>query len=187
MCRGVLSRFGGAAGVDQRVERTVDGWREWSSRLDIGGVDAEPATRSALVLRAMTYARTRALVGEATTSLAEARGARGARNWDYRYTWIRDSALAVRTMARLGYEEEARGFRRFIERSAAGNAKDLQIAFGVGGERRLTELELEHLEGHRRAGPVRIGNSAADQAQLDASGQLLDQSWRWYQRGHEPD
>jgi GH15 family glucan-1,4-alpha-glucosidase len=179
--------IGGAAGVDDRVERTVELWREWSSRLEMDGADREPAARSALVLRALTYAPSGAVVAAPTTSLPEGRGARGGRNWDYRFTWIRDSTLAVRTMARLGYEEEARGFRQFIERSAAGKAKDLQIAFGIGGERRLTELELDHLDGYRGAKPVRIGNSAAGQVQLDAYGQLLDQSWRWYQRGHEPD
>lgn len=178
---------GGAGGVDQRLDETIASWREWSSRLDIEGADAEAAERSAIVLQALTYTPTGAIVAAPTTSLPEGRGSRGARNWDYRYTWIRDSALAVRTMARLGCEEEAQGFRRFIERSAAGNAKDLQILFGVRGERRLTELELGHLEGYRGAEPVRVGNSAAGQLQLDAYGQLLDQSWRWYERGHEPD
>ena len=182
-----VSDIGGANGVDQRVERTVATWREWSERLEIEGADAEPAARSAVVLQALTYTPTGAIVAAPTTSLPAGRGGRGSRNWDYRYTWIRDSTLAVRTMARLGCEEEAEGFRRFIERSAAGNAKDLQILFGVGGERRLTELELDHLEGYRGAQPIRIGNSAAGQLQLDAYGQLLDQSWRWYQRGHEPD
>jgi GH15 family glucan-1,4-alpha-glucosidase len=184
---GDVPDVGGAAGVDERLDDTVASWREWSSRLDLEGADAEAAARSAIVLQALTYTPTGAIVAAPTTSLPEGRGGRGARNWDYRYTWIRDSALAVRTMARLGCEEEAQGFRRFVERSAAGNAKDLQILFGVGGERRLTELELSHLEGYRGAAPVRIGNSASGQLQLDAFGQLLDQSWRWYERGHEPD
>jgi GH15 family glucan-1,4-alpha-glucosidase len=179
--------IGGSAGVDRRVEETVAAWREWSARLDIEGADAEAAARSAIVLQALTYTPTGAIVAAPTTSLPEGRGSRGGRNWDYRYTWIRDSALAVRTMARLGCEEEAQGFRRFVERSAAGNAKDLQILFGVEGERRLTELELSHLEGYHGATPVRIGNKASGQLQLDAYGQLLDQSWRWYERGHEPD
>ena len=179
--------IGGSAGVDRRVEETVAAWREWSARLDIEGADAGAAARSAIVLQALTYTPTGAIVAAPTTSLPEGRGSRGGRNWDYRYTWIRDSALAVRTMARLGCEEEAQGFRRFVERSAAGNAKDLQILFGVEGERRLTELELSHLEGYHGATPVRIGNKASGQLQLDAYGQLLDQSWRWYERGHEPD
>ena len=179
--------IGGSVGVDRRVEETVAAWREWSARLDIEGADAGAAARSAIVLQALTYTPTGAIVAAPTTSLPEGRGSRGGRNWDYRYTWIRDSALAVRTMARLGCEEEAQGFRRFVERSAAGNAKDLQILFGVEGERRLTELELSHLEGYHGATPVRIGNKASGQLQLDAYGQLLDQSWRWYERGHEPD
>jgi len=185
---GNVPDIGGGAGVDERVEGTIDWWREWSSRLTLDDEgDGAAARRSAIVLKALTYEPTGAIVAAPTTSLPEGRGARGPRNWDYRYTWIRDSALAVRTMAQLGAEEEAHGFRSFIERSAAGNAKDLQILFGVGGERRLSELDLEHLEGYRGATPVRVGNSAHGQVQLDAYGQLLDQSWRWYERGHEPD
>jgi GH15 family glucan-1,4-alpha-glucosidase len=184
---GELPDPGGPDGVDERLERTASAWRKWASRLDVEGADAPAAKRSAIVLQALTYAPTGAVVAAPTTSLPEGRGSRGSRNWDYRYSWIRDSALAVRSMARLGCEEEARDLRRFVERSAAGNAKDLQIMFGVGGERRLVELELDHLEGYRGAGPVRIGNGAAEQLQLDAYGQLLDQSWRWYERGHEPD
>lgn len=182
-----LPDVGGHAGIDQRVEDTVSSWREWSSGLATEGPDANAAVRSAIVLQALTFTPTGAIAAAPTTSLPEGRKCRGSRNWDYRYSWIRDSTLAVRTMARLGREEEAEGFRRFVERSAAGNAKDLQILFGVGGERRLTELELDHLEGYRGASPVRVGNTASEQVQLDAYGQLLDQSWRWYERGHEPD
>jgi GH15 family glucan-1,4-alpha-glucosidase len=178
---------GGGAGVDERLERTVESWRRWSSRMDVADVDEPAARRSAIVLQALTYVPTGAVAAAPTTSLPEGRGAAGCRNWDYRFSWIRDSALGVRTLAQMGWEEEAIGFRRFIERSAAGNAKDLQIMFGVGGERRLTEVELSHLEGYRGAKPVRVGNLASGQVQLDAYGQLLDQSWRWYQRGHEPD
>jgi len=184
---GTVPDIGGAGGIDQRVEETIASWQKWSSRLNLEGADAASASRSAIVLQALTYTPTGAIVAAPSASLPEGRGSGGGRNWDYRYTWIRDSALAVRTMAQLGCEEEAEGFRRFIERSAAGNAKDLQILFGVGGERRLPELELSHLEGYRGAAPVRIGNAAAGQLQLDAYGQLLDQSWRWYERGHEPD
>ena len=180
-------RPGDRSAIDRRVEETIDWWRRWSSRQRLTGPDAAGAARSAMVLKALSYAPTGALAAAATTSLPEGRGARGSRNWDYRYSWIRDSALAVRSLARLGFDQEAEGFRRFIERSAAGNAKDLQIVYGLGGERRLTEEEIPHLEGYNGAGPVRIGNDAVRQMQLDAYGMLLEQSWRWYERGHEPD
>ena len=178
---------GDPAAIDERLESTIQSWRDWSSRMDMADGDKPAAARSAIVLQALTYTPTGAVVAAPSTSLPEGLGARGGRNWDYRFSWIRDSALAVRTLARMGWEEEAQGFRRFIERSAAGNAKDLQILFGVGGERRLTELELSHMQGYRGAKPVRVGNLASGQVQLDAYGQLLDQSWRWYERGHEPD
>ncbi|HMC05957.1 MAG TPA: glycoside hydrolase family 15 protein [Solirubrobacterales bacterium] len=175
------------AGMDRRVEETIEGWREWSARQQLRGGDAKAAARSAIVLKALSYAPTGALAAAATTSLPEGRAAKGGRNWDYRFSWIRDSALAVRSLARLGFEDEADGFRRFIERSAAGNAKDLQVMYGLGGERRLQAVDVEHLEGYNGAAPVRVGNDAVTQLQLDSYGQLLEQSWRWYQRGHEPD
>ncbi len=177
----------GADEVGRRLEQTIERWREWAERLDVSGPDAGGATRSAIVLKALTYEPTGAIAAAATTSLPEGRGCAGERNWDYRYSWIRDSALAVRSLARLGYESEAEAFRRFAERSSAGNAKDLQVVYGLGGERRLTEQALDHLEGYRGASPVRIGNAAVTELQLDAYGQLLDQSWQWYGRGHEPD
>jgi GH15 family glucan-1,4-alpha-glucosidase len=111
---------------------------------------------------------------------------KGVRNWDYRYSWIRDSTLAARSLGDLGCDSEADSFRRFIERSAAGNAEDLQIMYGVGGERRQQEIDLG-LEGYRKAKPVRIGNEASEQVQLDVLGQLIQQSWHWFERGHEPD
>jgi GH15 family glucan-1,4-alpha-glucosidase len=100
---------------------------------------------------------------------------------------VRDSALAAHSLAELGCEEDADAFRRFVERSAAGHADDLQVLFGVGGERRLGEEEMEHLSGYRGATPVRAGNAAAEQFQLDAYGQILDQSWGWHCRGNSPD
>jgi GH15 family glucan-1,4-alpha-glucosidase len=171
--------------IDRRLEQTVASSRAWSESLSPKGPDAAGNLRSALVLRALTYTPTGAIAAAATTSLPEAAG--GERNWDYRFSWIRDSALAVRTLAELGYEDEADAFRRFVERSAAGNAKDLQVLFGIAGEHRIGEQVLDQLAGYRGAKPVRVGNSASGQLQLDAFGYLLDQSWRWYGRGHEPD
>ena len=171
--------------LDRRLEETLEWWREWSGAVRLGGPDAAGATRSAITLKGLTYEPTGAMSAAATTSVPEGIGT--GNNWDYRFSWIRDAGLAVRSLARLGFEAEADAFRRFIERSAAGNAHDLQNAFGLEGERRLIEMELEHLEGYRGSGPVRIGNAAATQLQLDCYGQLVEQSWRWYERGHEPD
>jgi GH15 family glucan-1,4-alpha-glucosidase len=128
------------------------------------------------------------MVAAPTTSLPEApRGKGERRTWDYRYTWIRDAALATHCLTELGHDDEADAFRRFIERSAAGRAGDLRVFYGVGGERRLPELQLEHLSGWEGAQPVRAGNAASAQLQLDAYGHLVQQSYNWAQLGHPPD
>ncbi|HET8639100.1 MAG TPA: glycoside hydrolase family 15 protein [Solirubrobacterales bacterium] len=173
--------------VDDALEQTVAWWRKWFSRLEGEALRLEGVGRSAAVLRALSYAPTGAIVAAPTTSLPEARDLSGERNWDYRFSWVRDSALAAHSLAELGCEEDADAFRRFVERSAAGHADDLQVLFGVGGERRLGEEEMEHLSGYRGAAPVRAGNAAAEQFQLDAYGQILDQSWGWHCRGNSPD
>jgi GH15 family glucan-1,4-alpha-glucosidase len=170
--------------LDRALDDTIAFWEGWVGGLSITSDDAPENVRSALTLKALSYDRTGALVAAPTASLPESAG--GERNWDYRYSWIRDSTLAARSLGDLGCDKEADAFRRFIERSAAGNAEDLQIMYGVGGERRQEEIHLE-LEGYGGAQPVRIGNEAAKQVQLDILGQLVEQSWRWYERGHEPD
>ena len=111
--------------VDEALERTVERWRKWFSRLDGDGLDLEEVGRSALTLKALSYEPTGAIVAAPTTSLPEARDLSGERNWDYRYSWVRDSALAAHSLAELGCEEDADAFRRFVERSAAGHADDL--------------------------------------------------------------
>ncbi|TML25319.1 MAG: glycoside hydrolase family 15 protein [Actinobacteria bacterium] len=171
--------------LDRRLDTTLRWWRTFARGCQTEGPDAAGVLRSALVVKALTHAPTGALVAAPTTSLPEVPG--GSANWDYRYSWIRDSVLSVRALAELGREAEADGFRRFVARSAAGHAEDLQIVYGVGGERRLVELELEELEGWRGARPVRVGNAAARQLQLDAPGEILNQTWRWCERGHTPD
>ena len=170
--------------LDRALDDTIAFWENWSSELTMSSDDRAGMVRSALTLKALTYDRTGALVAAPTSSLPEREG--GERNFDYRYSWIRDSTLAARSLGDLGCDREADAFRRFIERSAAGNAEDLQIMYGVGGERRQDELDLD-LEGYGGAKPVRIGNEASKQTQLDVLGQLVEQSWRWYERGHEPD
>jgi GH15 family glucan-1,4-alpha-glucosidase len=171
--------------IDERLEETVGWWRRWVERATGRRAVTAEARRSAIVLKALTHAPTGAVVAAVTTSLPEAVGA--ARNWDYRYSWIRDSQFTVRSLSQLGCEAEADGFRRFVERSAAGSAESLQIMYGVGGERRLPELTLDRLEGYRASRPVRTGNGASEQLQLDVFGYLLDLAWRWHRRGRSPD
>ncbi len=173
------------AEIDRRLAGTIAWWQGWAAQARLEGPDGPGAIRSALTLKALTNAPTGAIIAAPTTSLPEQLG--GERNWDYRYSWIRDSVLSVRSLIAIGCATEADEFRRFIQRSAAGAADSLQVMYGPGGERTLTEIELPHLAGYRGARPVRVGNAAAQQLQLDAYGELLDLSWRWYQRGHSID
>ena len=170
--------------LDERLTATIEWWRAWVAKADFDGPDAADVRRSALVLKALTNAPTGAIAAAPTTSLPEAIGA--GRNWDYRFSWIRDSQFTVRSLGELGFDGEADGFRRFIERTAAGSPDDLQIMYGLGGRRRLTEVTLD-LEGYRRSTPVRVGNAASEQLQLDVYGEMLDLAWRWHQRGRSPD
>jgi GH15 family glucan-1,4-alpha-glucosidase len=170
--------------LERMLDRTASWWRRWSGAHR--GVDAPAGStmQSALVLGGLANSATGAMAAAATTSLPEWVG--GQRNWDYRYSWIRDSTLAARALAELGFEAEADDFRRFIQRSAAGHVDDLQIAYGVGGERRLTEFELA-MAGYRGSKPVRAGNEAAQQQQNDVLGELVLLAWRWHLRGNSPD
>jgi GH15 family glucan-1,4-alpha-glucosidase len=170
---------------NERLRQTIEWWRRWTAKGHIDGWGRDPALRSAIVLKALNYAPTGAIIAAPTTSLPETPG--GVRNWDYRYSWVRDSTFTVSSLETLGFRAEADGFRRFIERSSAGSADDLQIMYGVDGNRRMPELILESLEGYRGAKPVRIGNKASRQIQLDVYGELLELAWRWKKRGHSPD
>jgi GH15 family glucan-1,4-alpha-glucosidase len=171
--------------LDRRLEETVHWWQAWSVRAKIEGPYAKHVRGSAIVLKGLSNAPTGAIAAAPTTSLPEAPGA--SRNWDYRFTWVRDSCFAVRSLTELGYGKEADEFRKFIERSAAGSADEIQVLFGVGGERRLHEQEVKELGGYRGARPVRIGNAAEKQIQLDVYGELLDLAWRWHILGNSPD
>jgi GH15 family glucan-1,4-alpha-glucosidase len=166
---------------DERLKETIANWRRWAKRISSDDVAVR---RSVLVLHALTNARTGGMAAAATTSLPES--LRG-RTWDYRYCWIRDSTFATRALAEVGCGSEADAFRRFIQRSSAGTAEDLQIVYGVHGERRIQEQELPELEGWRGIGPVRVGNNATGQFQLDAYGELVNLAWRWHERGNSPD
>ncbi|HEX5146908.1 MAG TPA: glycoside hydrolase family 15 protein, partial [Conexibacter sp.] len=172
--------------LDAELEETLAWWREWAGRIRFGGPEADHAAvrRSALALKALTYEPTGAIVAAPTTSLPERLGADA--NWDYRYSWIRDSSFSARSFAQVGCDDDADRFRAFIERSAAGHAQDLKVLYGVGGERRISEQELA-LDGYAGSRPVRIGNGAAGQLQLDTFGELVNLSWRWHRRGHSPD
>lgn len=171
--------------LDRRLAETIEWWKQWSSRTKVSGPYAGEALRSALVLKGLSNAPTGAIAAAPTTSLPEAMGK--ARNWDYRFSWIRDSAFSVRSLVEVGHHREADGFRRFVERTAAGSADEIQVVFGLGGERRLQEFEIQGLEGYKGSRPVRAGNAAQGQIQLDVYGEILDLAWTWYRLGHEPD
>lgn len=175
----------GSQELDRLLEETIEWWKEWSSRTSFEGSYRPGVLRSAITLKALMNETTGAIAAAPTTSLPEVPG--GSLNWDYRYSWVRDSFFSVRSLAEIGFDDEAEHFRRFIQRSSAGSAEKMQIMYGVGGERRLTEETLDHLEGYRGARPVRIGNSASRQLQLDVYGELLELSWLWHLRGNSPD
>ncbi|GIU92449.1 MAG: glycosyl hydrolase [Acidimicrobiia bacterium] len=169
--------------ISRRLDETRVWWSTWSGGL-LGDPHLETARHSARVLKAMINPPTGAMVAAPTTSLPEWIG--GTRNWDYRYTWIRDSVFAVRALSRLGALAEAEGFRRFVERTAAGLAEEIQVLYGIDGAIRLPEFELE-LEGYRRSRPVRVGNAAHRQVQLDTYGYLIELEWDWHLLGRPAD
>jgi alpha,alpha-trehalase len=171
--------------IDERVQATTRFWREWSDRCSYQGPYREQVVRSALVVKALTNAPTGAIVAAPTTSLPEEIG--GVRNWDYRYTWLRDAALNIYALFTLGYTEEAHAFMGWLKRTTAGRVDDLQTLYGVGGERLVLENELRGLEGYRGSAPVRIGNRASEQFQLDIYGELLDTAWLYHRHGGDID
>jgi GH15 family glucan-1,4-alpha-glucosidase len=170
--------------IDASLDDTIRWWREWAAMVSIGSRDEPGVRRSAITLKALTHEPTGAIVAAPTTSLPEVIG--GQRNWDYRYAWVRDASFSSRAFAELGCYDEADSFRAFVMRSAAGHAGDLQVFYGVGGERRLSAQALEEAEGYRGSAPVNVGNDAASQRQLDAYGELINLTWRWHRRGHSP-
>ncbi|HEY3078603.1 MAG TPA: glycoside hydrolase family 15 protein [Chloroflexota bacterium] len=170
-----------ARAIEARVAATDRFWTEWSRRCTYQGPYREQVLRSALLLKGLTNAPTGALVAAPTTSLPEKIG--GVRNWDYRYTWLRDASFTLYALYTLGYTDEARAFMGWLERTTAGRADQLQVVYGVGGERLLPEVELPGLEGYRGSRPVRIGNGSAMQFQLDIYGEVLDTAWLYHRHG----
>ncbi|MFJ9360727.1 glycoside hydrolase family 15 protein [Streptomyces mirabilis] len=175
----VAPRFCAVAEAEREFNATVRYWRRWLSQSRYRGRWREMVHRSALTLKLLTYAPTGAIVAAPTTSLPEQIG--GERNWDYRYVWIRDAAFCVYAMLRLGFTDEAEAFMGFVTEHVqrapdgpTGPTGPLQIMYGIDGCRDLPERELPHLEGYRGSAPVRVGNAAVDQLQLDIYGALVD-------------
>jgi GH15 family glucan-1,4-alpha-glucosidase len=162
------------------LARTEAWWREWSGRSTYEGAYSDSVNTSLVVLKAMTHELTGALVAAPTTSLPEDIG--GARNWDYRYCWLRDSVLTLEALLQGGYTDEAMGFRDFVFRAVSSDPSNVQIMYGLGGERRLTEFELPHLRGYEGSSPVRIGNAASEQFQLDVFGEVVGAGYAVLQR-----
>jgi GH15 family glucan-1,4-alpha-glucosidase len=157
--------------ADSALARTEAWWRAWSDRCGYDGPYRDEVLTSLIALKAMTSETTGALVAAPTTSLPEELG--GVRNWDYRYCWLRDSVLALEALLAAGYTEEGLAFRDFLLRVGTGDPSALQIMYGIGGERRLTEFELPHLPGYEGSSPVRVGNAASEQFQLDVYGEVI--------------
>lgn len=156
----------------EALESSVGDWRAWARRCRYDGPHRDAVVRSLITLKALTYAPTGGIVAAPTTSLPERLG--GVRNWDYRYCWLRDSTLALDALLTAGYQEEAEAWRNWLLRAVAGNPAALQIMYGVAGERRLPESELPWLPGFAGSSPVRIGNGAVEQLQLDVYGEVMD-------------
>jgi len=168
------SHLNPAPPVDPLAElsSTENFWKAWSAKCHVSGPWKDVVKRSLITLKALTYAPTGGIVAAPTTSLPEAIG--GPRNWDYRYCWLRDATLTLLTFMNTGYFEEASAWRNWLLRAVAGSPDQMQIMYGISGERRLTEWEVPWLAGYEKSAPVRVGNGAHGQLQLDVYGELMD-------------
>jgi len=173
-----------AIDAEHALRDTEEYWRDWAAQCEHMHEWHEDVHRSLLTLKALTYAPTGGIVAAPTTSLPERIG--GPRNWDYRFCWLRDATLMLLAMLHAGYTDEARRWRTWLLRAVAGDPADLQIMYGVAGERRLMEWEADWLPGYRSSSPVRIGNAASDQLQLDVYGEVIDTLFQGREHGLEP-
>lgn len=172
--------------IDPRraLAETETWWRDWSGRCTYQGPWHEAVLRSLITLKALTYAPTGGIVAAVTTSLPEWIG--GVRNWDYRYCWVRDATFTLYALLLAGYQDEARAWREWLLRATAGNPSELQIMYGLSGERRLLEYNLDWLSGYEGSAPVRVGNAASQQFQLDVYGEIMDAAHMARRAGIEP-
>lgn len=168
----------------EALVRTEADWRRWSERCPDVGPWSEAVKRSLITLKALTYAPTGGIVAAATTSLPERLG--GVRNWDYRYCWLRDATFTLQAFMHLGYYDEARAWRDWVIRAIAGSPEQVQIVYGVGGERWLPELIVPWLPGYEKSAPVRIGNAAYEQLQIDVFGEIADAMLQTLKGGMPP-
>ncbi|QBI55216.1 glycoside hydrolase family 15 protein [Streptomonospora litoralis] len=171
--------------VGEAIQRTSNWWREWAQRCSYDGEYRHQVVRSLITLKALTYSPSGATVAAPTTSLPEQLG--GVRNWDYRFCWIRDATFTLLALLNSGYEEEAVAWREWALRAAAGEPAQMRIMYGIEGERRLPEVELDWLAGYADSRPVRAGNQAARHWQLDVYGELMDALHQARLRGIPPD
>ncbi len=174
--------------VEHALRDTEKYWGDWSSQFQSKGEWRDAVMRSLITLKGLTYAPTGGLVAALTTSLPEEIG--GVRNWDYRFCWLRDAALILLALLRSGYREEAKSWRQWLLRAIAGSPAQMQAIYGVRGERRLQEYEIPWLSGYENSKPVRVGNAASNQFQLDVYGEILAAIWQADRAGlklEEPD
>ncbi|HZQ55785.1 MAG TPA: glycoside hydrolase family 15 protein [Bryobacteraceae bacterium] len=163
------------------IEHVTHAWEKWSSKHTPKGPYSEAVLRSIITLKALTYHDTGGIVAAATTSLPEQ--VEGVRNWDYRFCWLRDSTFTLYALMEAGYIDEAKAWREWLLRAVAGTPEQMQIMYGVAGERRLTEFELPELPGYEASKPVRVGNAASEQLQLDVYGEVLDSFYQARRKG----
>src|SRR6266478_3793436 len=167
------------------ISETEAWWQEWSGRGVCESPWRDAVVRSLITLKALTYAPTGGIVDAATTSLPEKIG--GSRNWDYRYCWPRDATSTLYALLLAGYRDEAHAWRQWVLRAAAGRPQDMQAVYGLSGERELTELTVPWLKGYEGSSPVRVGNQAASQFQLDVYGEVIDALQLSRAAGLDPD